>query len=302
MPSTLPMYPWQKIGCDLCEIKGKTYLVTIDYYSRYLELAHMKSTSAFAVIHKLKDVFARWGIPQIVRSDNGPQFASNEFSKFSENYGFKHITSSPHFPTSNGEAEHGVQTAKKILACNDPFLALMSYRATPVASLGYSPAQLLIGRQIRTLLPSLTENLKPKCPDESKVRENDNESKIKQSKNYNKRNSVVNHGLLQPGEKVRIKLDNEKQWSKPANVISQTEEPRSYLVESDGKIYRRNRRHLMKVPDNTDMDQIPEIDNAPPVNGIEHNTQQPGGEMIPVPEPRRSQRVHKTPQRLIETC
>jgi transposase InsO family protein len=70
-----------------CEIKGKTYLVTIDYYYRYLELAHMKSTSAFAVIDKLKDVFARWGIPQIVRSDNGPQFVSNEFPKFSKNYG-----------------------------------------------------------------------------------------------------------------------------------------------------------------------------------------------------------------------
>jgi hypothetical protein len=58
----------------------------------------------------------------------------------------------------------------------------------------------------------------------------------------------------------------------------------------------------MKVPDNTDLDQIPDIDNAPPVNETEHNTQQLGGEVIPVPEPRRSQRVHKTPQRLIETC
>jgi hypothetical protein len=147
----------------------------------------------------------------------------------------------------------------------------MFYRATPVVSLGLRPAQLLIGCKIRTVLPSLNKNLKPYCPNESKV---DNDAKMQQIKNHNKTNCVVNHGLLQPGKQIKIKIGIEKQCSEPANIISQTEEHRSYLVESDGKCFRRNRRHLMKVPDNPDMDQIPETDNTPTVNKTEHNTQQ----------------------------
>ena len=63
-------------------------------------------------------------------SDNEPQFSSELFRKFSQEYDFKHTTSSPHHPQANGEAESGVRIAKKILKKSDPFVALMSYRGT----------------------------------------------------------------------------------------------------------------------------------------------------------------------------
>ena len=135
-----------------------------DYYSRFPEIAFRSSTTSDAVINKLKDIFARWGIPDEIVIDNGLQFASDQFHKFSQEYDFKHTTTSPYFPQANGEAESGVRIVKKILKQHDPFLALMSYRATPHTSTGVSPCQLTMGREIRSLLPTLKSNLKAVLP------------------------------------------------------------------------------------------------------------------------------------------
>ena len=111
----LPDYPWQVVGTDLFELKGKRYLLIIDYFSRYPEIIKMASTTSSSTIAALKSVFSRHGIPEVVRSDNGPQYSSQEFAAFSKAYHFKHVTSSPLYPQSNGQAERMVQTVKKIL-------------------------------------------------------------------------------------------------------------------------------------------------------------------------------------------
>ena len=71
----LPQYPWQKVGVDLFQLKGSNYLVVVDYYSRYPEVHKLNSTTADAIIHTLKSTFSRFGIPETVISDNGPQFS-----------------------------------------------------------------------------------------------------------------------------------------------------------------------------------------------------------------------------------
>ena len=108
-------------------------------------------------------VFARHWIPEIVRSDNGPQYSSHEFALFADSYGFQHSTSSPHYPQSNGQAERMVQTAKRLLTNSpDPFMALLTYRATSLPWCGLSPAELCMGRQIRITVPQLLKHLVPK--------------------------------------------------------------------------------------------------------------------------------------------
>lgn len=98
IPSPLPELPWQKVATDLFEWKQHTYLLIVDYYSRYIEIARLKSTNADEVITHTKSIFARHGIPEVVLSDNGPQFASAAYRQFAENFQFEHITSSPYYP------------------------------------------------------------------------------------------------------------------------------------------------------------------------------------------------------------
>ena len=122
----------------------------------------MTSTTATRVIAALKAIFSCHGIPAIFMSDNGPQFAAQEMKEFADSYGFEHITSSPHYPQSNGLAERTVKTVKSLLEHSpDPYLALLSYRATPLPFCGLSPAELSMGRPIRTNVPQLPKNLIP---------------------------------------------------------------------------------------------------------------------------------------------
>ena len=95
IPSELPASPWQKVGTDLFEWDKATYLLVVDYYSRFIEIAKLSKTTSQGVIDHLKSIFARQGIPQEVVSDNGPQYASSLFKEFSDQYGFHHNTSSP---------------------------------------------------------------------------------------------------------------------------------------------------------------------------------------------------------------
>ena len=150
IPTPLPDRPWQVVATDLFELKGVDYLIVIDYFSRYVEVAVMtKTTKSSEVIRALKSIFARHGTPEQVRSDNGPQFDSAEFLHFAKEWGFKHTTSSPRFPQSNGEVERGVRTVKNLITKEkDPAKGLLAYRSTPQAC-KFSPAQLLMGRQIR---------------------------------------------------------------------------------------------------------------------------------------------------------
>ena len=129
IPTSFPKLPWQKVGSDLFMWKNSHYFLIIDYFSRYIEIAKLNSESASCVIKHMKSIFARHGILQEVVSDNGPQYSSREFSKFAEEYGFVHSTSSPKYPQSNGEAERGVQTVKSLLKKadqDDPYLALLA--------------------------------------------------------------------------------------------------------------------------------------------------------------------------------
>uniref|UniRef100_A0A9J8B237 Gypsy retrotransposon integrase-like protein 1 n=1 Tax=Cyprinus carpio carpio TaxID=630221 RepID=A0A9J8B237_CYPCA len=109
--------------------------------------------------HEMPDRPWAKGIPDIVISDNGPQFSSQEFQKFSDHWAFLHKTSSPGYPQSNGKAESAVKTAKRLMrkaqmSRQDPYLAILDHRNTPTHGLSTSPAQRLLSRHTKTLLPT----------------------------------------------------------------------------------------------------------------------------------------------------
>ncbi|KAL0190869.1 hypothetical protein M9458_013567 [Cirrhinus mrigala] len=160
--------------------RNKTYLLIIDYFSRYIEVAELRVTSAEATVHAVKEAFAHHGYPETVVSDNGPQL-------FAEESCFTHVMSSPRYPQANGEAERAVQTVKCLWKKDtDQTRALLAYRATLLEH-GYSPAQLLMGRNLRTSLPQSSSQLTPQWPDLEAFRRKDEEGRRKQAIHYNLR-------------------------------------------------------------------------------------------------------------------
>lgn len=159
-PHTVPTLPWQKIGTDLFQTNGHTYIVVTDYYSFWPEVYELQRITSKDVITVLKDVFSRHGIPEELVSDNGTQYKSSMFQKFTSAWGIQHTTSSPHYPQSNGLAEAAVKVTKTIIkkqitSNQDIKEGLLIIRNTPLHC-GYSPAQLLMGRKLRDNLPTIS--------------------------------------------------------------------------------------------------------------------------------------------------
>ena len=99
---SIPITQWTKVGTDIFTLKGADYLVVVDYTSNFPEIIKLRGTTSTHVIEALKSTMARYGIPRMVFSDNGPQFSSVEFKTFAKDYNFQHVTSSPYFAKVTG--------------------------------------------------------------------------------------------------------------------------------------------------------------------------------------------------------
>ena len=236
--STLPQHPWQRVATDLFELKGHSYLLVVDYYSRFIEVAKLSSgTSSSEVVRYLKSIMARHGIPAELVSDNGPQFSAETFTDFTKEYGITHKTSSPRHPLGNGEAERAVKKIKSILnKSDDPYLGLLAYRTTALPN-GYSPSQLLMGRKLCSTVPQLPTHFSPQLPTQTDLRERDQKLKKSQKENFDQRHRVRNLKPLTPEEKIWI-TDRKESGTVISKVLN-----RSYEIEAKGGRYRRNRKH-----------------------------------------------------------
>ena len=151
--------PWKKIGLDLFEIVGKHYLAVVDYYSNFIEIDSLTTMTSVRIVTLLKKHCARYGIPRMIVSDGGPQFTSQEFNSFVEDWGITHVTSSPMHQRANGKAESAVKIMKSLLVKThkeggDPYEAMLEQRNTPRQDTGPSPAEMMFNRRTRSFLPS----------------------------------------------------------------------------------------------------------------------------------------------------
>ena len=292
-PHAVPARAWQKLGTDIFEYKSKPYLVIVDYYSKYPEICLLNDKSSQAVITSMKSVFARHGIPDDVVADNMP-FSSKECSRFAQEWGFKISTSSPHYPQSNGMSERTTQTIKNLLRKaddegNDPYIALLEYRNTPITGLQESPAQLSMSRMLKSKLPTTTALLRPKV--QENVREKLEQRAAKQKEYFNRNAKPLSPVKMHQSARIR----RDKVWE-PAVITGIHEAPRSLMVTTpQGGVYRRNRRHLLPTsepPPNIlgpDYDEEIVLSEKPrPENVVGHQ---------PVPVRRTSNRTVRLPER-----
>ena len=191
----------------------------------------LSNNTAQDVILRFKSQFARHGIPEVVHSDNGPQFTSQMFADFADAYKFRHTSSSPYNQHANGLAEKGVQTIKNLLEKasednRDPYLALLAYRNTPRSAEIASPAQRLFSRRLRTPLPMKASLLTPKV--------NNSRKELDQARSQQTQSYDCNARKLKPfdvSQKVWYKTEGlVGKWLK--GVIVKCLAPSSYLVET----------------------------------------------------------------------
>ena len=183
--SPVPEAPWIEVATDIFEFKGNSYLLTVDYLFKFVEVDQLQNLSSKSTITTLKRVFSTHRIPLVVRSDNGPQFSSREFSTFCNEWGIKHTTSSPHLPRSNGEVERCIQTIKRAWKkTDDKHLAILDYNTTPLSNCGLSPAQIAMSRRPRNLVPVTKKLLEPTSYNLEELRKDMKQSKDTQKENY----------------------------------------------------------------------------------------------------------------------
>ena len=205
-------------------------MVMVDYHSSFPEIARLGSTTSAAVVNHIKSVFARYGVPREVVSDNGAQFSVEGFARFANEYGFDHRTSSPLHPEANGKAEKAVGVVKNLLnrakdSGGDPYLALLAYRQAPLEA-GRSPAELLMGRCLQESLPRLVSSL----VGETEWKERQEKVASRQARSYNRGAKDLDN--LEKGEIFRICGNG---WDRKA-VVMRKVNPRSYVVRTEGVV------------------------------------------------------------------
>ena len=100
--SDVPQYPFQMVGSDLLNWNGQDFVLMVEYYNRCWDIEKLYRTDSATIIKKLKHIFSRMGITEVMRCDNGPQYSSSSFKKFAKDWRFQQVTSSPEYPRSNG--------------------------------------------------------------------------------------------------------------------------------------------------------------------------------------------------------
>lgn len=240
-PWDWPDRPWSRVHVDYAgPFMGHMFLVIMDAYSKWIEIFPTNSSNSTTTIEKLRQSFATHGLPEMLVSDNGPCFISDEFSKFTSSNGIQHVRSSPYHPASNGLAERAVRIFKegmKKMSTSEGTLNaklnrfLLSYRTTPQSTTGMTPSELLFNRRLRTKLDLVKPEIRKRVV-----------KKQLDQKVYHDQHSKYRKFALGDNVQVRNFLQGPK-WE-PAEVTRQVG-PLSYSVKfGDGKVSKRHVDHL----------------------------------------------------------
>lgn len=324
-PTPLPDGPWRDVAVDILGPlpSGHSILVVVDYFSRYYEYDIMTTTTTTdKIIDSLESIFSRHGLPVTCKSDNGPQFRSEQFSRYCEDSGITHIKTTPKYAQANGEVERqNASLMKRIRIAQSEGLDwkkelrkyVTVYRSINHATTGKSPAELLFNRKIRGKLPELIE-----MHTDQEVCDRDTEQKAK-SKLYADTRRGAQQSEVSVGDTVLLRQDKTDKFSTtfnatPHKIISRT--GNKVVVESPtGARYARNTTFVKKYKgvelgqgtfreeeetqgaENTEMDKVLEEDIHTAVAQTP-NAENDSDTYAHTEMPSRPQRVRRTPSRL----
>lgn len=231
--------PWSRVHVDFAgPFQGKTFLVLIDSHSKWLEAELVPAMSSGVVITTLRKIFTAQGLPDILVSDNGRAFSSEEFNTFLRKNGIKHLYSPPYHPASNGQVERAIQTFKnKLKKMTDSNLTwneklcrvLYHLRTVPNTCTNKTPAEILNGRRYRTAVSALHPDSVPSRGDQQL----EAAAQRAPARSFTVDQSVLIH-MYGPGEK----------WRRA--TVEMVEGPSTYRVRTeDGELHRRHADQML---------------------------------------------------------
>lgn len=257
----MPSGPWEDIAIDFLGPlpEGQWLLVAVDYYSRYVEVSEMQQITAHDTIRELITMFSRFGIPQSIRADNGPQLSADcrEFKQFCEEHGIELINTTPYWPQANGEVERQNRSFLKRMQVAQELgkdwrvelrKYLLAYHMTDHPTTGKSPSELMYGRRIKSKLPVLP------CFAETNSAARDRDRIVKEKgKEYTNRKRRAQHSDLSAGDKVyvkRMQKDNKLSTNySPEQFVVVSKLGSEVVVQSlkSGQKIKRNVVHLKRI-------------------------------------------------------
>ena len=292
-----PEVPFEIVATDLCKLSGFSYLIYVDAYSGWVEVANLTSTNFRSIKKVFLMYFGMFGVPEEIAADGGPPFDSHDYKAFLKQWRIHQRLSSAYYAQSNGRAEAGVKTAKRILLGNvDPrtgkldnenaVRALLAHRNTPCQLTGISPAMALFGRPIRDHLPASNMKLRDEWQEIAKKRE---EALAKRHLVKPPQETTKELPPLGVGDSVQIQNQNGNQPTKwnSTGFIAETLPNRQYRVVIDGSRHTtlRNRRFLKQIFPvcRQNVDYPSSLQPTKPVQTTTPSLQQPQDEQLPNP-------------------
>ena len=291
-PWEWPEKPWIRVHADYAgPFLGCQFLILVDAHSKWMEVKVVNNATSAVTIDQMRSIFATHGIPEMLVTDNGTVFTSEEFNSFTKQNGIRHVTSAPYHPSSNGLAERAVQTFKSFMkkSTSGSIEArvsrfLMQYRITPQTTTGISPAEMMMGRRPRSRLDLLIPNLATKM-----------QHKQQSQKHYHDKRSQQR--IFEVGDRVNVKnFPTGDNWLQ--GTIVKVSGPLSFQVKlQDGRIVRRHVDHIIQrspqMPDKPNDDWI----SMPDIPESTLTKQSATTSITTPPSLRRSTRVSVPPKR-----
>lgn len=288
-PWEWPEHPWERIHLDYAgPFLGKMFLVVIDAHSKWMEIEVVSSATTQTTVEHLRTMFARFGLPKVIVTDNGTCFTSSEFAEFLRRNHIRHFKTAPYHPSSNGLAERAVQTfktgmKKQLTGTVQTKLSrfLFHYRLSPHTTTGVAPAELLFRQRPRSHMDLIVPSLKDRVVQQQQRQKSQHDRTTRQ-RTFQQDDLVMVHGFNK---------DLKDHWL-PGTVVSTSGEHSYEIKLTDGKIVRRHADHIRKRQGDCTPDQDNDIDDIPmPVS-----QQPPTSGNAPI-ELRRSQRYRRPPER-----
>ena len=307
-PSPSPSYPYQQICLDFFNVGHHAYLACVDRFSGWITIHHYPNeATSQQLISACRSIFTAYGVAEEVSTDGGPQFASHAFREFLMHWGVSHRMSSAYYPQSNGRAELGVKSAKRIIRDNTlangsldsdkAARAILQHRNTPLADIGMSPAELLLHRAVRDHIP-----VNPTHYELHKkwILSADEREKLTARRDQALQDAynATAHPLQPLTTRTAVMVQTNGKWDRSGRVVEVLPHRQYHVkVDGSGRVTLRNRRFLRPIAGSAESTTTlsgrgcPEAPTAAPVEGTAPT------EANPPPVSREQRQVQFEPQR-----